>query len=102
MPPFDALGASLAAALVLGIAAVLRPRRWSAGTALVPLALAAYNAGEGSVIEHANTIPPFAETQDFVRRVQMVYALYRPLPTASPAPVRLPKLQRNPIKERPR
>jgi cytochrome bd-type quinol oxidase subunit 2 len=50
MPPFDALGASLAAALVLGIAAVLRPRRWSAGTALVPLALAAflvaYVAGE--------------------------------------------------------
>jgi soluble lytic murein transglycosylase-like protein len=60
----------------------------------VPLALAAYNAGEGSVIEHANTVPPFAETRDFVRRVQMVYALYRPLPATSAVPVRL-KLQRS-------
>jgi len=68
----------------------------------VPLALAAYNAGEGSVIDHANAIPPFAETQDFVRRVQMVYALYRPLPAPSPAPVRLPRLQRNPANGAPR
>jgi hypothetical protein len=40
MPPFDPLGASFAAALLLGLAAVVRPRRWSAAAALIPTALA--------------------------------------------------------------
>jgi soluble lytic murein transglycosylase-like protein len=60
----------------------------------VPLALAAYNAGEGRVADYANSVPPFTETRDFVRLVQLVYALYRPLPTLPPATVRLPKLRR--------
>ena len=42
------------------------------------LALAAYNAGEGSVAAHDNSIPPFGETRDFVRLVQQAYALVRP------------------------
>jgi len=33
------------------------------------LALAAYNAGENAVINHGNEIPPYAETQDYVRKV---------------------------------
>src|SRR3954468_1746239 len=40
MQPFDPLGASFAAALLLGVAAVLPPRRWSGAAAVVPVGLA--------------------------------------------------------------
>jgi soluble lytic murein transglycosylase-like protein len=53
------------------------------------LALAAYNAGEGTVATHDNRVPPFAETRDYVVLVQRVYALYRPQTDAAPARVRL-------------
>ena len=51
------------------------------------LALAAYNAGEGAVEAHDNSVPPYAETRGYVTLVQQFYALYRP--TAPAAPVRL-------------
>ncbi len=37
------------------------------------LAIAAYNAGENAVMRHNNTIPPYRETQDYVRQVLALY-----------------------------
>ncbi len=39
------------------------------------LVLAAYNAGEGAVEKHGRRIPPYRETQDYVRKVLAEYAL---------------------------
>ena len=41
------------------------------------LALAAYNAGENAVIRHGRKIPPYEETQTYVRRVLQYYERYR-------------------------
>src|SRR5579862_507535 len=59
------------------------------------LALAAYNAGEGAVAMHANRVPPFAETRDYVRLVRAVYAIYRPEAEAPRASIKVVKPTRN-------
>ncbi len=41
------------------------------------LALAAYNAGKSAVIKHGNTVPPFRETEAYVRRTLMYYRRYQ-------------------------
>jgi hypothetical protein len=43
----------------------------------VRLALAGYNAGEGAVMKYGNRIPPYSETQEYVRRISKRYALIR-------------------------
>jgi soluble lytic murein transglycosylase-like protein len=40
----------------------------------VPLVLAAYNAGEGTV-ERFRGVPPYPETQGYIRRIQEVFAM---------------------------
>ena len=39
----------------------------------VDLALASYNAGEGRVISFGNKVPPFQETQNYVKRINQRY-----------------------------
>jgi hypothetical protein len=56
------------------------------------LTLAAYNAGEQAVARYRNQVPPFPETQEYVKLVQQFYAFYRPAPSPAPhARVTVPK-----------
>jgi soluble lytic murein transglycosylase-like protein len=43
----------------------------------VNLALAGYNAGEGTVEKYGWRIPPYTETQEYVRRISQRYSLLR-------------------------
>ena len=53
----------------------------------VRLALAGYNAGEGAVMKYGYRVPPYRETQEYVRRISERYALMRDPETARRAPV---------------
>ena len=43
----------------------------------VQLALAGYNAGEGAVMKYGFRVPPYSETQEYVRRISRRYDLIR-------------------------
>ena len=43
----------------------------------VRLALAGYNAGEGAVMKYGYKVPPYNETQEYVRRISKRYSLIR-------------------------
>jgi len=55
----------------------------------VTLALAAYNAGEHAVQRYDNRVPPFPETQEYVKLVQQFHALYQPPPAPPPTSTRV-------------
>lgn len=56
----------------------------------VTLALAGYNAGEGAVMKYGNRVPPYSETQEYVRRIGRRYSLIRD-PEAAANATRLSK-----------
>lgn len=56
----------------------------------LPLALAAYNAGEQTVIRYGRRVPPFAETKSYVKRVMAIYEQNAP-PVATNAGPRKPR-----------
>ncbi|WP_233251925.1 lytic transglycosylase domain-containing protein [Limnohabitans sp. Jir72] len=43
----------------------------------VKLAVAAYNAGENAVIKYGYQIPPYKETENYVKKVSVLYEQYR-------------------------
>jgi soluble lytic murein transglycosylase-like protein len=51
------------------------------------LVLASYNAGEGAVQKYRNRVPPYPETQKYVKLVTQFYHLYKPAPPAAPTQV---------------
>jgi hypothetical protein len=57
----------------------------------VALALAAYNSGENTVLRYDRQVPPYPETQEYVKLVQQFQAFYRPPPPPprSAAPPRI-------------
>lgn len=56
----------------------------------IKLALAGYNAGEGAVIKYGYQVPPYNETQEYVRRIGRRYSLIRdPQAAATAAKVSL-------------
>ncbi len=63
------------------------------------LALAGYNAGEGAVEKYGWRIPPYSETQEYVRRITRRYALLRDPNAALFAP-QLNKTQTAALKDR--
>ena len=80
-------------------AAYLRLLRTRYGDDL-QLVLAAYNAGEGAVDKHGGTVPPYPETQAYVRDVLAVYRLLTESFKVSPEGTLIARADSAPAKSR--
>jgi hypothetical protein len=65
----------------------------------VRLALAGYNAGEGAVMKYGYKVPPYSETQEYVRRISRRYSLIRD-PEAAASASRLTSEQLAAVKQK--
>jgi soluble lytic murein transglycosylase-like protein len=65
----------------------------------VNLALAGYNAGEGAVVKYGFKVPPYSETQEYVRRIGRRYSLIRD-PEAAANASRLTKEELAAVKQK--
>lgn len=63
------------------------------------LALAGYNAGEGAVKKYGRQIPPYKETQQYVKKVLAYYQQGSPMSPAQASPTAEPALEDRAIKE---
>jgi soluble lytic murein transglycosylase-like protein len=48
----------------------------------IDLVLASYNAGEGAVLKFGRKVPPYRETQAYVKRISYRYRKARPVAPA--------------------
>jgi len=62
------------------------------------LVLAAYNAGENAVKRFRNSIPPFPETQSYVKLVRAFYRFFKP----APPPLPVVEVKQTPVAPPPR
>jgi len=72
LDPFDPVSNTLGAVRFISYLRQYRNDRGAGGTLSLPEMLAAYNAGEGAVDKYGG-IPPYPETQHYVRKVLVAY-----------------------------
>ena len=72
LDPFDPVSNTLGAVRFINFLRQYRTSRSDGAPLSLPELLAAYNAGEGAVDKY-NGVPPYPETQQYVRRVLIAY-----------------------------